>query len=99
MSKINHVQILNIADIIATQKYALNKQRANTIKQYVEEQQVKEQRAKKVEELLGLYKENGNLLKHYLSTGSERIKSDLLDTIEANNIFIDDLEKELEEMK
>ena len=55
MNKINHEQILNIADIIASQKYALNKQRSNTIKQYVEEQQANEQRAKKVEELLEEY--------------------------------------------
>lgn len=47
---INHIQILNIADHLKTQKYALNKQRGETIIKYVKQNQI-------TDELLGLYKE------------------------------------------
>ena len=71
---INHIQILNIADHLKIQKYALNKQRAETIIEYVKENQVKEIQLKK--DFDNLYQElNNKYIK--LSNEYEKLKRDV----------------------
>ena len=52
MSNITHEEIIEIS-----KHYNLNINQSSTIEKYVLQQQAKEERAKKVEELLGLYRD------------------------------------------
>ena len=73
----------------------------NIIKQSITEQQAKEQRAKKVEELLGLYQKLLKYIGLYNASTycTKETLKDLEQKVKATQKQIRDLEKELEEMK
>ena len=71
---ISHVQILNIADHLKTQKYAFNKHRGDTITKYVLQQQ-------KVTKLLELYRLEKVLKEQYQTNGSTLQRQKILDDI------------------
>ena len=66
---------------------------------YITQQELKEKRAKKVEELLGLYRLEKELKEKYHTSGSLYIMQHVLDELRDIAEEINLKEKELEEMK
>lgn len=64
------------------------------IKTYITQQEAKEQRAKKVEELLGLYRAKDNIIEKYIKNSFAYFSE-----LERLSYEIKALEKELEEME